>query len=155
MTSVRQGCKLGLVLMAGLAVSASYRPVYRLSSEVPPGLTLRGGREVRTSVRDQDTARLYWQCAVRSLQCEYGYGFVLPEAPPAEFSLGMQDLRTGSGEAAVRAQYWQKVRELWQVPEVWNRQYEWSLDWVAEDIHRGSGWVQEQVAGIVNLSQRT
>jgi hypothetical protein len=150
MAEARRAWKLLALLAAVGVTTASYRPVYRLNPQMPPEF-VGPNHGVKSARQEGDIASLYWQSTVRSVQWKYGYGFALPDTAPPEFSLGTADLRSGSAEAAIRARYWHKVREIWPVPAVWNRQYEWSLDWMTTDLRMGGEWIQQQVERVLDL----
>ncbi len=123
----RQG-SLGLfVLLAlvGIFLYESVHPVMRLQSEPPPYFLK--GKATRRAVRSgyqENVARSYWNVAAGSVAERYSYGQLLPSNPPEDFTIS-----TGQDDAS-RDVYWQRLRGLWNQPEVWVRSYQVDTAWV-------------------------
>ena len=63
-------------------------------------------------------------------------GAPLPASPPPEFNIEKADLPRGSpGESAeARMRYWTNFQEVWNRPQNWDKSYEWSTYWVAQNL---------------------
>ena len=126
-----------LVLVVGVFAALCIRPVMRLK-EKPPTKFLempeRWSAERRAA--EGPVALAYWECARFVVQTKYVYGTPLPASPPSEFNIAKADLPRGSSgnsnEARVR--YWSKLQEVWALPQSWDKTYEWSTYWIAQNL---------------------
>ena len=119
---------LGLVIflaLAGMFLYESVHPVMRLQSEPPP-LFLKGmsARRAMKSGYQDTVARSYWGVAADYVSTKYSYGQLLPSNPPADFTTTVGD------DYATRDLYWQRLRGLWNQPEVWVRSYYLDTGWI-------------------------
>lgn len=123
----RQGV-LGLVivlLMGGMFLYESVHPVMRLRSEPPPALLKSKTTLKTTATRNQQHFKQpYWNTAAEYVSQKYPYGETLPSSPPESFTLAM------GGDYATSNLYWQRLRGLWNQPEMWVRSYQLDTDWI-------------------------
>jgi len=131
----------GLWLLAiplGLFIFLSIRPVMRLRVEPPAEfLDMQLGRwDAKRRAAEERVARAYWERAVQLVQWQHSFGAPLPDNPPAEFNIEGKDFQRGSVEAGpvTRARYWKKLREVWALPQAWEKSYDWSTDWVRASL---------------------
>jgi hypothetical protein len=126
-----------LVIALGLLAFLSYRPVTRLRPNPPTSfLEMRKEWDAKRRAAEERAARAYWQQALQAVQVKYEYGTPLPTEPPPQFSLEKKDFPPGGIEdsPATRARYWQRLRAVWNSPQVWQKSYEWSTAWVGESL---------------------
>ena len=123
---------LGLFIvlaLAGMFLYESAHPVMRLQSEPPP-LFLKGP-SARHAIKPgpQDTvARSYWGVATDYVSAKYTYGQLLPSEPPADFTTTVSD------DYATRDLYWQRLRGLWNQPEIWVKSYYLDTGWIDSSL---------------------
>ena len=124
-----------VLLAVGLFVAASYSPIYRLRTIMPPQFVdAPSSWPAEKQASEAKIAKAYWDCAASQVQWRYGYGYRLPQNPPDDFSVASQNLGATSDDPATRARYWQKLQKAWYVPDNWTKSYQWdtrwSTDWV-------------------------
>jgi len=123
----RQGT-LGLVivlLLGGMFLYESVHPVMRLRSEPPPTLLKNRTSLKTTATRNQQhVAQSYWSTAAEYLSEKYPYGETLPSRPPEGFTLAM------GGDYVTSNLYWQRLRGLWNQPEMWVTAYRLDTGWI-------------------------
>lgn len=123
----RQGA-LGLVvvmLLGGMVLYESVHPVMRLRSEPPPAILKSRTYRNATATRGQEhIAKSYWSTAAEYVSEKYPYGETLPSRPPEGFTLAM------GGDYATSSLYWQRVRGMWNQPEMWVRSYQLDTAWI-------------------------
>lgn len=112
-----------LLVLAGLFVYESVRPVMRLRPNPPPivvGAKLKaGGSEDGSQER---MARACWDYAIQYLQDSYPFGQPLPESP----SLGF------GKTPKIRALCWPRLQQAWLQESSWARSYQWNTDWLTD-----------------------
>jgi len=89
------------------------------------------GWDAKRRASEKRLALAYWELAVRFVQWRYPYGESLPASLPTEFNLEGKDLRRDglAVSAATNARYWQRLRQVWDLPQTWQRSYEWNTGW--------------------------
>jgi hypothetical protein len=141
--STKETPKRGAVsLMMGLGFLAvgpslvliylSTRPLMRLRAEPPPEFldTPRDWNAKRRAAEEQ-LARAYWSSAVRHLQPSYQFGTKLPDEPLPEFKIEDKDSPENlKDDPVARARYWQKLRQIWILPQAWEKSNGWNTDWI-------------------------
>ena len=124
----RQGSNAWLIVLlvfAGLFFFESIRPVKRLRATPPSDFVhVRSDIGSTKANAQEEVAQSYWDVAVEFVQESYPFGSRLPSSPPSDFRL------QESSQSDMRAAYWDKLREMWNRPEVWNTSFEWSTDWI-------------------------
>ena len=81
-----------------------------------------------------DVANEYWRSAVAIIQWKFPFGTMLPDEPPPEFRLlPGTHTRTAIADAA-RQQYWNKLRQLWSHPELWQRKLDFDVSWAGRAV---------------------
>jgi hypothetical protein len=118
-----------LLLAAGVFCFFSYRPRFRISTQMP--VEFLDASQVKTKAQhtaEEKLANAYWACVVNTIQWKYTYGNRLPPVAPPEFTITSGDPATAD-DVSARARYWQKVQQVWNIPNIWNKQYEWDTGW--------------------------
>lgn len=126
-----------LVIVVGVFVFLSIRPVMRLREKPPAAfLAMPEKWSAERRAAEAPAALAYWECTRQVIQPKYAYGTPLPAAPPPEFNIQKADLpRESSGKSTeMRNHYWAKLREVWALPQTWDKTYEWSTYWVAQGL---------------------
>ena len=119
---------LGLFIvlaLAGMFLYVSVHPIMRLQS-APPPIFLKGmaARHAMKSGFQDNVARSYWGVATDYVSAKYSYGQLLPSKPPADFTATVGD------DYATRDLYWQRLRGLWNQPEIWVKSYYLDTGWI-------------------------
>jgi hypothetical protein len=122
-----------LLVLLSVFVFFSIHPVMQLRP-VPPAEFFDHGQDwswKRRTTEDR-LALAYWESAVRYVQSEYSFGAELPDSPPSEFKPEGKLLQgvTAKTDPDSRTRYWQKLRQVWVLPQVWEKSYTWSTKWV-------------------------
>ncbi|HUZ47008.1 MAG TPA: hypothetical protein VMW54_10265 [Terriglobia bacterium] len=116
---------IALLVFAGVFFFESIRPVKRLRATAPSDFVhTRPDLGSTKATAQEQVARSYWDVAVEFVQKSYPFGSSLPSTPPSDFRL------EEASQSGVRTVYWEKLREMWNRPEVWNTSFEWRTDWV-------------------------
>src|SRR5579863_1638262 len=123
-----------VLVPTAIALYLFTRPVMRLRTEAPSGFAEvnPNWNPKRRGLEDQ-LARAYWEHAVRDVQPLYHYGAILPADPPAAFQIDPKAVAPGGAKidlAATRALYWQKLREVWSLPQTWEQADTWNTEWL-------------------------
>ena len=123
----RQGA-LGMVvvmLLGGMVLYESVHPVMRLRSE-PPAIFLkdRTSRKVMSTRAQEHIAKANWSAAAEYVSEKYPYGKALPDSPPEGFTLAI------GGDSATSSLYWQRLRELWDQPDMWVSSIQVDTAWI-------------------------
>jgi len=132
-----------LALPLALVVYLSTRPTYQLQDE-PPAEFLRVQSDLPPKRRatEELLATGYWKCAVDVIEWRYGYGQNLPNDPPPEFTIpetNSHGLRPEDA-ATARGRYWQRLRQVWILPHVWQTHYSWSFAWITKLLTSFGDW---------------
>ena len=126
-----------LLIPLGVFVALSVRPVWRLHVDASPEfLQPDPSWNAKRRASEEEVARGYWKSAVGAVQWEYGFGSTLPATPPEDFRVEeanphMEGLER---DPATRARYWAKFRQVWLLPQTWERSYGWDTGWVLRTI---------------------
>jgi hypothetical protein len=126
-----------LVLVLGVLVILCIRPVMRLKDKPPTEfLEMPEKWSAERRAAESPAAFAYWECARQVIQGKYAYGTPLPASPPAEFNIAKADLPRGSSGKSNEARllYWSKLQKAWALPQSWDKTYEWSTDWIAQNL---------------------
>ena len=139
-----------IVLIAiALAAYASIRSEYRLRSEMPIEFFDATRAPAAQRAGEEKVANAYWNCAVTQVQWKYGYAHRLPEDPPAEFAVTVDQAGRAANDQALRQRYWQKLRDVWGISTVWHKQYEWSIDTVRNSLQSAGQWLELHMRRII------
>jgi hypothetical protein len=148
-TGLRAGLTAGLGLAAValilVPISLSRHPVVRLRVEPPAGFVdERPDWNAKRRAREEQLARAYWERAVQDLQTKYAFGTNLPEEPPAEFKVEEKGLpgKNVKVDPGARARYWEKIRQVWARPEMWDKSSDWNTEWTRGGLGSADGWLQ-------------
>jgi hypothetical protein len=148
----RHGKWLLLLLPIAAVFALCYRPVMRLKSEPPAGFVeARKEWDAKRQAAEGRAARAYWQLAVNIVQWKQPYGTELPAAPSAEFKLDEKDFPQGGieGAPATRDRYWRELREVWPLPQSWERTYVWNPAWLTEFLTSSMAGIWSFVDGLL------
>src|SRR5713101_4314668 len=115
-----------------LLILLSYHPKHHLRAEMPPGFFHEETRSKKSP--DEKIAWAYWESAQMDIQWKYPYSHPLPADPPPEFRIDAAALGPMATDPAVRLLYWHRLQQAWFLPESWNSDYGWSLDWTGSPI---------------------
>jgi hypothetical protein len=122
-----------------LFVYLATRPVMQLRVD-PPAEFLSAVKEVTPERRatEERVARAYWDWASLHLQRKYPFATQLPEDPPMEMEVEGNDFRyaktnkreehsdpTDLEAEVTKRRYWQKLRQVWAMPQAWEKSSLW------------------------------
>jgi hypothetical protein len=138
-----------LVIVLCVVAYASFRSEFRLRAQMPAEFFDASRVPADKRVSEERIARAYWKCAVTQIQWKHGYAHRLPDEPPDEFAVTTEEAGPAANDSAARARYWQKLREVWGVPEVWHEQYEWDTISVKESLQSAGEWLERHLRRIV------
>jgi hypothetical protein len=129
--SVVPGLALGLLTLAPtiLFVYLSTRPVRRLRVD-PPAEFLAAIEDVAPNLQatEERLARSYWDWAYLHLQHKYPFAAQLPEDPPMEMmEVEGPGFPTGLEAELTKRRYWRKLRQIWAMPQAWEKSSLWEL----------------------------
>ncbi len=151
---LRTGLKLGLgvsaIALILVGIYASALPVSRLRAEPPAGFfEERPDSSAKRRAREEQLARAYWECAMQDMQAKYKFGANLPDEPPAEFRVEEKDLsgRSPKVDPVARARYWGKLRQVWVLPEAWEKSSAGNMDWIRSALQSAYSKAKELVPG--------
>ena len=126
-----------VALPIAIFVYLSIGAAFQLKVEPPPEF-LRGEPDwgPKRKAAEEQMARAYWKCSIDVIGSRYGFGQDLPFAAPAEFKIDEPRLAALSPKAAedASARYWQKLRQVWILPYVWEKHYQWSTSWIGKSL---------------------
>ncbi|HUU12817.1 MAG TPA: hypothetical protein VM182_03795 [Terriglobia bacterium] len=126
-----------LALVLGVFAVLCIRPVMRLKQKPPTKfLEMPEKWSAERRAAEAPAALAYWECARQVMQGKYTYGTPLPTLPPPEFNIAKADLPRGSSGKSneVRLLHWTKLQQAWALPQSWDKTYEWSTYWVAQNL---------------------
>jgi hypothetical protein len=139
----RQGV-LGLVvvmILGGMVLYVSVHPVMRLRSEPPPTLLKSRKTLKAAATQAQNTVgQSYWSTAAEYVAEKYPYGETLPARPPEGFAMAM------GADYATSNLYWQRLRGLWDQPDMWIRSYQMDIGWVKTALESLGGMVRSYLS---------
>jgi hypothetical protein len=119
----------------------SYRPKYHLRTEMPPRFFPEETASGKPSL-DQKIAWAYWESAQMNVQWKYGYGIPLPPDPPQEFQIQAKALGPGASDPTMRLLYWHRLRQVWGLPETWQKDYQFDLSWASNPVTTVFDWIR-------------
>jgi hypothetical protein len=141
-----------LLIVAGvlcIAAYASFRTEFRLHSAMPVEFFDASRVPVQRRAAEEKIAKAYWKCAVTQIQWKYGYAHRLPEQAPQEFYVTTTEAGSAADDSALRARYWQKLRDVWGISTVWHEQYEWNTISLTESLRSAGQWLEFHMRRIV------
>jgi hypothetical protein len=130
------------LFVIGLVVFVSYRPTYRLRTEMPPFFGLAQTAADKNSPQSK-IAAAYWHSALTDVQWKYPHGHPLPTDPPVEFHADAKSLGPIATDSGVRSLYWRRLQQVWMAPEAWTQHYEWDWGWTNDPFTAISEWLHE------------
>ena len=141
-----------IVIVLCVAAYASFRSEFRLRSEMPVEFFDNSRVPAEKRAAAEKIAKAYWKCAVTQIQWRYGYAHRLPDEPPADFFVTTAEAGSAANDSAMRARYWQKLREVWGVSAVWHEQYEWNTISLKQSLQSAGQWLERHMRRIVGYS---
>lgn len=127
---------------------ASFRAEFRLHERMPAEFFDASRVPANQRVSEEKIARAYWKCAVTQVQWKYGYAHRLPDDPPDEFQVTTEEAGAAAHDSAVRARYWQKLREVWVISGVWDEQYKWDTIVLRQSLQSAGQWLESTMRRI-------
>jgi hypothetical protein len=137
-----------VVIVLCVVAYASFRTEFRLRENMPveffdPSRVPAGHR-----ASEEKIARAYWKAAVTQVQWVYGYAHRLPDEPPDEFVVTNGEAGPAAHDPAVRARYWQKLRDVWGISAVWHEKYEWNTIVLRQSFQSAGQWLESMMRRI-------
>ena len=124
-----------IATVLGLVVFASFQPTLRLKHEMPKMfMDDISSWSPQKRAQEEKMARAYWQCALNSVQWNYGYGHRLPDDPPPEFLVTAKEVGTAASDTGSRLRYWRNLERVWYHPNTWERTYGFDLNSVSASL---------------------
>lgn len=72
----------------------------------------------------------------------------LPDEPPDEFQVTTEEAGAAANDSAVRARYWQKLRNVWVISGAWHEQYEWNTIVLRQSLQSAGQWLESTIRRI-------
>ena len=136
-----------IAIAVAIAAYASVRSEFRLRSTMPQEFFDSTAVAPARRGTEEKIAKAYWRCAVAQIQWKYGYGHRLPDEPPEEFAVLPED-GGATKDSALRAHYWQKLRDVWGISAVWNERYEWDSSSLRNSMFSAGNWMERHMRRI-------
>jgi hypothetical protein len=134
-----------------ILVAISYRPAYRLRTDMPmeffPATEPCGPKRPV----DQKIACAYWDSAQMNIQWKYPHGHPLPQNIPPEFGIDAPALGLAASAPQTRELYWHKLQQVWYSPETWSNRYEWSLGWASDPLTSTGQWLKDSMGRLFSI----
>lgn len=138
------------LILAGLFIYRSTRPVMRLSAEPPPAFYDYNRTWDRQERRHERwLAQAYWKVAVRRVQKHYSPDRPLPAAPPPQFRIADASSIVETEVMAGRVHYWYRLRKVWNQHDAWVVSHGWNTDWVESTLNSFPRYLPRSVTGVV------
>lgn len=138
------------LILAGLFVYRSMRPVMRLSAEPPPAFYgYNRTRDRQQRQRERYLALAYWSVAVRRIQKRYSPNRPLPADPPPQFRIAAAARTLETGVMSRRVYYWYRLRKVWNQHDTWVVSYGWNTGWVERALNSLPRYLPRSVRGVV------
>jgi len=139
------------LIAAILLLVISYRPKYRLVSNMPADFFSDADFRPGQQSLGRKIAWAYWECAQMDLQWKYTYGHMLPMSPPPEFHIDAKVLGATASDPAIRQLYWRRLQQAWNSPASWHKAYELDSSWAHDPISTGGQWLRDKMAALFSL----
>ncbi len=146
------GVMAGLCLVAIaptlLVIYLSTRSAMRLRADPPAEfLAARQGSGAKLRPTEERLARAYWECASRYVQPKYPFRTKLPVESPVEFQIKGTKFPAGLEADLAKNRYWQKLREVWVLPEAWEESSESDTDWI-HSVLGSTDWIHSILGNV-------
>jgi hypothetical protein len=129
-----------LIVPVFIFIYFSTRATLVLQDEPPPEfLRMQSDWRPKRRVAEERMARAYWKRAVDEVQWRYTFGSNLPSDPPADFQISETGLSQPEDPGA-RVRYWQRLRQVWPLPDAWRKSYRWSTAWLTNALASVGDW---------------
>ncbi|HEX5411969.1 MAG TPA: hypothetical protein VFZ27_08915 [Terriglobia bacterium] len=138
-----------VLLLAGLFVYRSTRPVMRLSAEPPPSFYDHNRKwDRREAQHERLLARAYWNVAIQRIQSRYSPMSPLPAEPPPQFEISEAAATLESGMITARVHYWERLREVWSNGDAWVVSYGWNTGWAESTLNSIPQYLPKSVTAV-------
>ncbi len=141
-----------IVVVLCVLAYASFRSEFRLRERMPASFFDASHVPKERMAAEEKAARAYWKCAVEQIQWKYGYAHRLPDEPPEEFAVTVEDAGATAHDAALRSRYWIRLRALWNESGIWHEKYEWSPISLKESLQSAGQWLERHMRSISGYS---
>jgi hypothetical protein len=128
---------------------AAFRTEFRLREQMPAEFFDASQVPKNKQASEEKIARAYWKCAVTQTQWKYGYAHRLPEEPPAEFAVTVEDAGAAAHDPVLRTHYWTRLRIVWNESEIWQEKYTWSPISLKDSLQSAGQWLELHMRRIV------
>lgn len=142
------------LILFGLFIAVSYRPKYRLRSDMPPEffpITTAPAKSDAKRSLDEKIAWAYWESAQMDIQWKYPHGQTLPPDAPSEFRVDAKALGPLASDLATRNLYWRRLQQVWYTPETWQKQYQWDMNWASDPLTTAGDWLREEAKRLTSF----
>jgi hypothetical protein len=141
-----------VVVVLCVLAYASFRSEFRLREQMPVEFFDVSQVPKGRQAAEEKAARAYWKCALSQIQWKYGYAHRLPDQPPEEFAVTVEDAGADTHDAALRSHYWIRLRAIWNDSRIWQDKYEWSPISLKESLQSAGQWLERHMRSIVGYS---
>jgi hypothetical protein len=121
---------------------ASFRTEFRLREKMPAEFYDSSRAPAGKRASEEKIARAYWKAAVTQVQWKYGYAHRLPDDPPDEFAVTSEEVGPAAQDSALRARYWQKLRDVWGISGVWQEEYKLNTIVLRQSFRSAGQWLE-------------
>ncbi len=141
-----------VVVVLCVLAYASFRSEFRLRAQMPASFFDASYVRKDRQAAEEKAARAYWKCAVAQIQWKYGYAHRLPDEPPEEFAVTVEEAGAAAHDAALRSHYWIRLRAIWNASGIWQEKYEWSPISLKESLQSAGQWLERHMRSIIGYS---
>jgi hypothetical protein len=142
-----------MAAVLGIVAYASFQPTLKLKSEMPGAFINESSSwSPQKRTQEEKIARAYWQCALNSVQWNYGFGHRLPDDPPPEFLVTEKDVGTAASDVGSRDRYWHNLQRVWNLPNSWEESYGWDLNSMSASLQASGARLERFLRNITNFS---
>jgi hypothetical protein len=136
-------------ILVVIIVFISYRPAYRLRSDMPESFYPATEPCGPKRPVEQKIACAYWDNAQMNIQWKYPHGHPLPVDMPPEFKVDAPALGPAVSSDATRQLYWHRLQLVWYIPETWTQTYEWQWGWVSDPLGSAGQWLKDTMGKLL------
>jgi hypothetical protein len=142
-----------MAAVLGIVAYASFQPTLKLKSEMPGAFINESSSwSPQKRTQEEKIARAYWQCALNSVQWNYGFGHRLPDDPPPEFLVTEKDVGTAASDVGSRDRYWHNLQRVWNLPNSWEESYGWDWNSMSASLQASGARLERFLRNITNFS---
>lgn len=137
-----------VLILAGLFVYRSTRPVVRLSADPPPSFYDHNRNWGHQQTQHERVARAYWNVAIQQIQNRYSPAWPLPADPPPQFRISAEATTLESGMMTARNYYWERLRNVWNERDAWVVSYGWNTSWAESALNSLPQYLPKSVTAV-------